>query len=198
AEGKLDRTVRVIERADALCPKSSPETWAALVATLAELGRGEEARKVADTIESSSEAPEAARTAAKRAREALAALEGKTFDGKAKAAMEEAYNAAELARQKKQLAEAKKGFLEAWSLYRPNGQALYSAGLVAKELGDGPGAQRLFDRTIVELERASGSGPTSGAKVVLDTPNWLPDEIRSIAWSRDGRLLAVAVRDVVS
>jgi 2-methylcitrate dehydratase PrpD len=64
-----------------------------------------------------------------------------------------------------QLAEAKKGVRDAWPLSRPNGQALYSARLVATELGDGPGAQRLFDRTIVELERASGSGPTSGAKV---------------------------------
>ena len=45
---------RVIERADALCLKSAPETWAALVTTLAELGRWDDVRKVADAIDASS------------------------------------------------------------------------------------------------------------------------------------------------
>src|SRR5262245_19118766 len=33
-EGRLHRTLRLIEKADRLCPKSAPETWAALVTTL--------------------------------------------------------------------------------------------------------------------------------------------------------------------
>jgi WD domain, G-beta repeat len=191
-EGKLDRTVRVIERADALCPSSAPETWEALVTTLAEIGRGEDVRKVADAIDASAGATLAARVAAKQTREAIARVEGKTFDDKAKEAMRKAYLAAAAAREDKKYEEARKGFLKAWSLYRPNGQALWSAGLVAKEMGDGAGAQRLFDRAIVELEGVSGK------KVVLDTPNGFTDRILALAWSRDGRWLAIAAAGVVS
>ena len=51
ADGRLHRTVKLIEKADRLCPRTAPETWAALVATLAELGKYTEARKVAGQIE---------------------------------------------------------------------------------------------------------------------------------------------------
>src|SRR5262249_17879336 len=67
-EGRLDRTVRVIERADALCPSSAPETWEALVKTLVELGRWQDARKVADAIDGTG-ATQPARAAAKQARD---------------------------------------------------------------------------------------------------------------------------------
>src|SRR5262249_12599254 len=154
-----------IERADSLCPKSAPDTWEALVTTFAELGRGDDVRKVAGAIEASADATPAARAAAKLARETIAAREGHTFDDKAKAAMRKVYLKAAAARADRKYAEAKKGFLDAWSLYQPNGQALWSAGLVAKETGDKTGAQRLFDRAVVDLERATGK------KVVLDTPN---------------------------
>src|SRR5690606_3938170 len=106
--------------------------------------------------------------AATRARKAIAAVEEKTFDDKAKEAMRKVYLAAAAAREDKKYEEARKGFLEAWSLYRPNGQALWAAGLVTKEMGDGARAQRLFDRAIVELERFGQK------KVVLDAPNGFP------------------------
>ena len=191
-EGKLDRTVRVIERADALCPSSAPETWEALMTTLAELGKGEDVRRVADAIDASAGATQAARAVAKQAREAIAVGERKTFDDKAKEAMRKVYLVAAAAREDKKYEQARKGFLEAWSLYRPNGQALWSGGLVAKEMGDGAGAQQLFDRAIVELEGVGGK------KVVLDTPNGFPDDVVALAWSRDGRWLAIAVGSVVS
>jgi WD40 repeat protein len=70
AEGKLDRTVRVIARADALCPKSAPETWGALVTALADLGKVADARRVADAIDAAAGSSEAARTAAREARAA--------------------------------------------------------------------------------------------------------------------------------
>ncbi len=151
AEGRLDRTMRVIERAGALCPKSAPATWAVLVATLAELGRGDDVRQVADAIDASADADPEAKAAAKQARETIAAREGQTFDDKAKEAMRKVYLKAAAARADKKYAEAQKGFIEAWSLYRPNGQALWSAGLVAKETGDKAGAQRLFDRAVDPL-----------------------------------------------
>ena len=73
AKGRLDRTVRVLDRADALCPASAPASWAARVGALADLGRREEAQKLADEIDASAGAPAEARAAAKAAREAMAA-----------------------------------------------------------------------------------------------------------------------------
>ena len=93
--------------------------------TLAELGRGDDARKVADTIDESAEASPAARVAASAAREATAVRERRTFDDKARAAMRKVYLEAAEAHQQKKYEEAKKGFLQAWSLYQPNGQALF-------------------------------------------------------------------------
>ena len=78
AEGRLDRTVRVIERADALCPSTAQDTWAPLVTTLAELGRAADAAKLADAIDAGAPAASPARAAAKKARETLAAPDGKT------------------------------------------------------------------------------------------------------------------------
>ena len=149
-------------------------------------------RRVADAIDAGAGATPVARAAAKQAREAIVAVEGRTFDEKAIEAMRKVYFAAEEARVGKRYEEARKGFLEAWSLYRPNGQALWSAGLVAKEMGDGPGAQRLFDRAIVDLERDAGE------KVFLDTPIGFSGGVNALAWSRDGRWLAVASGSVVS
>jgi WD40 repeat protein len=67
AEGRLDRTARVLERADQLCPASAPETWEARITTLAELGRIEDVERVATIIEASAQATPGARAAAQRA-----------------------------------------------------------------------------------------------------------------------------------
>jgi hypothetical protein len=77
-KGKLNRTVRVIDKANRLCPESAPETWAAQVETLAELGLYAEARQVAREISSASEAPGAAKQAAKTALDKVERLD-KTF-----------------------------------------------------------------------------------------------------------------------
>jgi hypothetical protein len=68
ASGKLDRTVRVIAKANELCQASARDTWEVEVATLAELGRFDDAKRVADAIDSSAGATMTARAAAKRAR----------------------------------------------------------------------------------------------------------------------------------
>jgi WD40 repeat protein len=62
--GRLDRAVRVIRRADELCPDSAPESWAQLVRTLSELGRHAEALKLAARIEASAQAGDRAKQAA--------------------------------------------------------------------------------------------------------------------------------------
>ena len=192
AEGRLDRTARVIARADTLCAKSAPETWGALVTVLAELGKPEEALRIADKIDASPASSDASRAAARDARQTLAALEKKPGDGAAKEAMEKVYRAAEQSLEKKQYAEAKKGFLDAWSLYRPNGKALFAAGLCAKKMGDGAGAQRLFDRAVAELERSSGKN------VAIAVPLGFPEGVDVLALNNDGRMLAIGVGSVVS
>jgi len=51
AEGKLDRTVQVIERADRLCPHDARESADVLLQTLVELGRWDDVERVASIIE---------------------------------------------------------------------------------------------------------------------------------------------------
>lgn len=63
-EGKLDRAVRVIQQADRDCPASASLTWAQLVETLMDLGRWEEAERLAAEIARSAAAtPDALRAA---------------------------------------------------------------------------------------------------------------------------------------
>lgn len=155
AQGRIGRTVRVLERADALCPKTAPETWGALVTTLAELGRDEEAQQLARIIAGSPVADAASREAAEQARLVVAA---RSVKGPADAAASaRAFASAAQARAKGQLADAKRLFIDAWHWDYPNGAALAWAGMATKELGDVVEAQRLFDRAIVELEGAAGA-----------------------------------------
>lgn len=108
----------------------------------------------------------------------------------AKAPMRAAYREAAAKEAAGDLAGAKARYLEAWALWHPNGQALVQAGLAAARLGERAEAQRLFDRGIAEVERATGK------QVALDAPNgWAP--IQDVAWSPLGRVV-VAHGKVVS
>lgn len=180
AEGRLDRTLRVLDRADALCPTSTPESWAARVSALAAIGRADEARRLAEVIGASG----VASAEATAARAVLAAPErvGKPVDPEA--AHRAFYTAAHVA-QGGQPADAKQGFLEAWSLGSRNGRALLEAGRAAKEMGARAEAQRLFDRARVEVERATGQ------RVTLAPPSGERSS-PGAAWSPDGHLVAVA------
>ncbi len=64
AEGKLDRTVRVLQQANLACPATAPLTWPQLAETLLELGRADEAAAVAAEMEHGAAAtPDALRAA---------------------------------------------------------------------------------------------------------------------------------------
>ncbi|XXR95605.1 hypothetical protein WMF44_34920 [Sorangium sp. So ce426] len=106
--------------------------------------------------------------------------------------MRKSYSTATTAWESKEYEAARAGFPEAWSLYRPNGRALWSAGLVTKETGDAAGAQRLFDRALVELEEVAGK------MVVPYLPIGSLDGTLAVAWSRDGRWLPIATGTFVS
>ena len=157
--GRLDRALRVLDRARTLCPADAEKVMAEETAVRAELEQGATDARLPDTDE-------------------------------AKAPMRAAYRDAAAMEDAGDVAGAKARYLEAWALWHPNGQALVQAGLAAAKLGERAEAQRLFDRGLAEVERATGK------KVVLDTPNgW--GQIEDVAWSSRGRI-AVAHDKVVS
>lgn len=108
----------------------------------------------------------------------------------AKAPMRQAYREAATKQDSGDLEGARAGYLRAWELWHPNGQALLQAGLVARQLGDRAGAQRLFDRGIAELEAATSS------RARLDAPNGFDGPLEAVAWSPLGRLAVAHGREV--
>jgi len=190
AAGRLHRTLRVIAKANATCPADAPSTWTIEVETLAEIGRYTAARELAATIDRTGD--DAAKDAARRAR-AIADERDKTFPNtdEAKKEMRASFFAAQRAQDAGDHARAHDLYLQAWQQWRPNGQALVGAGIEAKALGKGADAQRLFDRAMEELERAVGE------RVRLVAANGFTD-VRKVAWSPDGRSLAVVDGNAVA
>lgn len=185
AEGKLHRARRVLRRANELCDASKRETWAAEVATLADLAAWDEARTLASIIQGDAFAPTDARAAAADALARATKLDVQFVDSdEAKRPMREKYRAAQEQAEAGNASGARDLYVEAWALWRPNGQALVQAGLEARKGGDVAGAQRLFDRGLEELERAKG------AITRVDVPNGLPST--GLSWSSRGR---IAVND---
>jgi hypothetical protein len=74
-QGRLDRTVRTLARADLLCPAEAAATWEEQIAALAEVGRYAEARALCDKIESTKNAPTLAREVCKQVRVQIATLD---------------------------------------------------------------------------------------------------------------------------
>jgi hypothetical protein len=160
--------LRVIAKANRLCPDLRQGTWPAEVETLAEIGRYDEARALLKEIEDSGDAAsEEARAAAEHARRIVDERDRSFVDtDEAKAEMRELYGKAvetEAAVDKLRgvswienvrplHAKASALFLQAWASWRPNGQALYGAGRNAKRAGRVVEAQRMFDRATVELQ----------------------------------------------
>jgi WD40 repeat protein len=190
--GKLDRAVRVIRRADALCPGSARESSVALVETLTALGRWADVNEAAEQIEADRMASPEVLAAVRAARAKVADLAKSTPETeeahkRGLELFEEASDALDAGNWDR----AEEKFLAAWRERRPDGRALFGAGLAAKRKGDKPGAQRLFDQALVELERRLGS------PVKLEMPNGVL-AAASIAWSPNGKVLAVAAYEYVS
>ncbi|APR85287.1 WD-40 repeat protein [Minicystis rosea] len=74
-EGRLDRALRVIAHADALCARTAPESHALRLTALVDLGRIDEARAAAAAIDRDPAASPEAREAAARARDAKPSTE---------------------------------------------------------------------------------------------------------------------------
>ena len=199
AEGRIDRALRVMTRAEEACPRSAPETWAAHAAALADIGRSAEAIQFADRIARSDRASDSDRSsaAATRARAEIHArdvvdaerhrADPELFDPgeRRRAEAREVFLRAVDAKGRGDLAAAKALFLEAWNTYHPEPRALVEAGLAASALGDTAEARRLWDRAAyddaaVAIRPELASGPPVGAVATV------------MAWSPSGRRLAVA------
>jgi WD40 repeat protein len=160
-EGRLDRTVRVLQRAEDLCPIEAPATWALRVRALAAVGRSAEALQLAARIDRSDRAGEADRAAAAAAR-SLAEAAGRIvavrgsrrdapelFDPAEKRRAEAAalLRRAAAASRAGDHAASKKLYLDAWEAWHPDPRALVEAGLEALAAGDArQAAQALWDR----------------------------------------------------
>ncbi len=195
--GRLERASKAIEKADALCVDTAPESWAAHVAILAELGRTTEAKALASLIETSPRAPETAKHAVAAARELIDRQErrlaepGKAKVDKAKADAKKLLREGEIAEAAGDAKKALVSFRKSQDEW-PSFLALGGAGMAAKKLGDSVEAQRLFDRAIVELEKASGK------TLDIDVPNGFTGSVISVAWAPSGFRLAVAHGEGVS
>lgn len=195
--GRLERASLSILKADSLCVDTAPESWAAHVAILAELGRTTEAKALASLIETSPRAPETAKHAIAAARELVDRQEKRLVEPN-KAKVDKSRAEARKLLREGELAEAAGDAKKALASFRrsqdewPSFLALGGAGMAAKKLGDSVEAQRLFDRAIVELERSSGKS------LNIDVPNGFTGSVTSVAWAPSGLRLAVAHGEGVS
>src|SRR5262245_13194137 len=180
-EGKLHRTARVIEKANRLCPATERETWAAaveLAEALGTPGKYTEAKRLIDAIGKAADAPEGAKVAAKAAAGRLERFDKEwPAADKVTAEMRKAYAVAEQAAADGKLEEAVGLYEKAWEAWPLNGQALMSAGFLAKKLGRTGEAQRFFDRATAALEGRTRQ--TGRAEV----PNGFSGEVSAVAWS---------------
>jgi WD40 repeat protein len=197
--GRMDRAIRVLTRAEELCPREAPATWAPRVTALAAIGRAAEAMQLAARIDRSDRASDEDRKAAAAAR-AIAEAHGRAvieagrhanapelFDPNQKrradadALLHRAASAARAGDHK----TAKQLYLDAWTAWHPSPAALVGAGIAARALGEGAEAQRLFDRAAYD---------DSGSAVRPEIPQGAPSLLTgsaALAWSADGARLAI-------
>lgn len=197
-EGRLERAVRVLQRAEDICSAEAPATWTPRVTALAVLGRSAEALQLAGRIERSDRATAADRAAAAAAR-AIAEEHGRTviaggsrrdnpelFDPnekKRKAASELLLEGARASRAG-DAATAKELFLKAWKTWHPNPRALVEAGLAAAALGDHAEAHKLWDRAAYD---------DASVSIRPELPMGAPRALHgaAVAWAPGGKKLAV-------
>ena len=195
-EGKLHRTIRVFDKADKLCPASEKESWAVKVATLAELGRRDDAAKLVGRIEldGSSDDKKAARFATKLLQDRKPTVtadvpdegtpERKALD-EARARAGQAYAEGQKLADIKDYSSAKQKFLEAWGIRHPFGIALYEAALVAEKNGEKAEAQRLKDRSVEEIQSSAAE------RVTFELSSNFVEPISNLLFSTHGSVLAI-------
>jgi WD40 repeat protein len=189
-EGRLDRAARVLARGIESCPEDAREAWGALAGVLVELDRFEEAAALIAKIEAAKDASAETKAAALAAKDRLAKLDAKPTDASAAKELAAARVVeAQEAQGRGDHKAARTKWLAAWEAQHPNGDALWQAGLAAKETAEPAAAQRLFDRAIVDLERENAG------KLSLDVENGLALPPTDVAWIDGGKTLVIAEGD---
>jgi len=195
--GWLDRALREIDRADALCPATANVSQAALLSVLIDLGEFARAKAVVATMEGRSDLSDAEKATVISARKTIADEDQRAAsppDEPTKVAMRKQYGVAVEAYRKNDYSTAVREFRAVWEVMRPQGETLHAATQAALDQARGvatPAMRRDFDRALDEMEAARG-------KVALEVPNGFGRAVRSVAWSRDGKWLAVTAHDVSS
>jgi WD40 repeat protein len=200
--GHLDRTVRVLQRAEDLCTVEAPATWALRVRALAAIGRSAEALQLVARIERSDRAGDPERAAASLAR-AQAEAHGRLVvergsrkdapelfdpDEKRRAEATALFQRAASLSRAGEHGEARKLFLSAWEAWHPNPRALVEAGMEARLAGANAEAQALWDRAVYD-------DATLGIRPELSSGAPASHAGRALAWSSDGARLAVGGDD---
>lgn len=201
-QGRLHRTLQLLQGANQRCPSSRHRGWGIEVEALAELGRQEDASALARQILSTHD-DSAVRKAARAALDLVKArTPASTTSEQAQVASRQRLTAAHrLLAEAENLAhqgnagaagarygEARAAYEAAWLARPPNGQALFVAGHCALEQGRSAEAQRLFDRALLELEQEADK-PVE----VLKRASLVDKRISSgkmLAWSSRDQLAA--------
>jgi len=203
--GRVDRAVRVLQRAEDVCAAEAPATWALRVGALAAVGRSAEALQLATRIERSDRAGDADRAAATAARaiateHGLAVVErGRRHDAPELFDPDEKRRAKSAALLRRGSAASRAGdhvvaralFLEAWAAWHPNPRALVEAGLEARLGGALAEAQALWDR-------AAYDDATVAIRPELSTGAPSIQAGATLAWSAGGERLAVGGDDEIT
>ena len=190
AEGKLNRTMRVLDKADKLCPADANKSMPALLQVTAEMGLVARAKELLAKAEKDADA--GAGQSVDVAKEWIGKYERPVDESQtAKDVRNELWATAEDAAEKRDWATAKTSYLAYWEVKHPMGEALVRAANATRELKDEVGARRLADRAIVELE-AQQRKPMN-----VDAPNGFGG-IAGLTVSPSGRMLAVANESQIS
>lgn len=210
AEGKLDRALRVIDRADARCPATARDSTAERLEALASIGRDDEALALALQLERGVDAPSgmggvppALKEAAAKAHATLDARGPQPGDARAEEEAVVALRAGDLVR-------ARERYVAAWRARRGAcGPIVWAAELARLEPSAGAvEAQRLADRAMVDCARAGHAEPrleprATGASTLaapgLSAPTQITASaaIAAIAPAADGARLALATPSLV-
>lgn len=120
--GRIDRALRVIRRANELCPASAAESWQPELELLAELGQPDEVSKLAASIEAAADAPADLEGAARAARERAASSDHGAVDARALAAAGLEAQGAGRAAEAQRLFDRALGALEAQTGAQPTAE----------------------------------------------------------------------------
>lgn len=171
-QGRIARATASVARVDSDCKSQLGDAWGGIALAFAQLGRSNEAKTEASAILAAKDATPRAKSLAT---EAVSHVTSFGSPGGDRRAMLEAYDRALDGEAAGRGQEAVQGYLDAWSRFRPNPEALVRAGRVAARLGETPRAQRFYDRALAEYE-------LRGTK-----------EFAATSWSLDDRLESARV-----